>query len=141
MLEQEYADRNLPFVIRTEANEVADGNAELDQHFTFLGVVYWKKPAEFAPKLFASPIQSDPVAYAQVRVFIPRPRLVWLWVGGGGGGGSSPTPIGGVPTDIQNIGQSSPPQPGQGGAAAQWVVGREACPPTGTCSTSVGAAS
>ena len=53
----EYTDRNLPFVIRTEANEVTDANAELDQHFTFLGVAYWKKPAVFAPKVFS---QSDP---------------------------------------------------------------------------------
>ncbi len=128
LLEQEYPDSNLPFVIHAEANQIADGNAELDQHFTFLAVAYWKKTGEFAPKLFASPIASDPVAYAQVRVFIPRPRLVWAVVGGGGGGGTSPTPIGGVPTDLQSIGQATPPQPGQGGAAAQWAVGREGVP-------------
>ena len=129
LLDEEYPDRNLPFVIRTEADEVVDGNAHLEQNFTFLGVVYWKKPREFLPKVLKNPMENDAVAYAEVRLFIPRQRLVWHHIWGGGGGGSM-TPIGGVPGEFPTLPDESPPEPGVGGDAGggRWVVGREGVP-------------
>ncbi len=123
LLDEEYPNQNLPFVIRTEADEVIDGNAHLDQYFTFLGVAYWKKIPEFAPKVFYNPIDGDATAFAQVRVFIPRRRLVWLHINGGGG---STMPIGGVPGEFPTLPNEATPEPGQGGGSTgQWVVGRE----------------
>jgi hypothetical protein len=127
LLDVEYADRNLPYLIPDEAAEAVAGgagNSYLDQHFTFLGVVYWKKPAEWAPKVFQSPIDSDPVAFAEVRVFVPQPRLVWIYVAPGG---ISAMPIGGVPGEFPPLPNSTPPQPGPSGGG-YWEVGREGVP-------------
>ena len=124
LLDEEYPDRNLPFIIHTKANDLLTADARnnhLDQYFTFLGVVYWKQVPEFAPKVFFNPIDGDAMAFAQVRVFVPRRRLVWLYINGGGG---STTPIGGVPGEFPTLPNEATPEPGQG-STGQWIVGRE----------------
>lgn len=119
LLENEYPTRNLPFVIRAEADEVLDGNTHLEQYFTFLGVVYWKKVPELAAKLFRNPIESDSVAYAEVRMFIPQRRLVW-WRPLSSGH----MPIGGVPGEFPSLPDEDPTDPGQG-PGERWVVTRQ----------------
>jgi hypothetical protein len=79
LLDQEYPTANLPFLIATRQNEIFDNNAHLEQHFTFLGVVYREELPQMLPGLFRNPADSDAVAYATVRVFIPRRPLVWLY--------------------------------------------------------------
>jgi len=128
LLDEEYPNTNLPFVIRVEAGDLptADArNRHLDQYFTFVGVVYWKKVPEFSPVVFENPIDGHATAFAQARVMIPRARLVWAYHGGGGG--SSSINIGGVPTDLQNI-SSGAGQPGQASGAGYWEVARQHVP-------------
>jgi len=124
LLEEEYPTRNLPFVIRTEADEVTDGNAHLDQYFSFLGVVYWNQVPALMPRLFRNPTESDALAYAEVRVFVPRRRLVWHRITTGGG---SSTNIGGVPGEMPTLPDENPPE-GGGTSESYWVVGREWVP-------------
>ncbi len=124
LLDEEYPNANLPYQIRTEGDEVIDGNAHLDRHFTFLGVVYWRQVPAFAPRVFDNPIDGDATAFAQVHVFIPRARLVWAYRGGGGG---SEFRIGGVPTDIQSLSGDDEPS-GGGGGTGYWEVVRQNVP-------------
>ncbi len=129
----EYANTNLPLVIGTDLVTgqplLAAGQptvdyyeSQMDQYFTFLGVVSWAKPVELAPGIYQSPITSDPVAFAEVRVFVPTSRLVWVTVSGAAA--SSPSiPMGGAPGDA--LGPPSPsgvttPVPGRQGVDTQW---------------------
>jgi hypothetical protein len=77
LIEEEYPNSNLPFMIRFDENDQADPQAYLKRHFTFLGVVYWRKLPELMPGLFKNPAENDSIAYAEVHVFVPRPRLIW----------------------------------------------------------------
>jgi len=129
LLEEEYPNRNLPFVIRTVLDSTDDASAHLDRHFTFIAVVYWQQAPEFAigwpwmRGVFASPIDGDATAYAAVRVFVPRPRLIWHyrrpW--------QSRTPIGGVPGEFPDLPGAEPPGPIEG-SDGDWVISREAKP-------------
>jgi len=120
LLEVDYPDTNLPHLIRTELSEVWDGNAHLDESFSFLAVTYWEKTPELVPGLFRDPIDGCAIAYAQVRLFIPRRRLGWHWVeprqedlyfGMGGHDVVVPPPENGAPPDD--------PSPG---AAGHWEI-------------------
>jgi len=93
----EYPDRNLPFVLNSRERDWMDGNSYLDQYFTFIGVVSWGRLPELGPGIFRNPSGGAPLAFAQVRVFVPKSRLVWRQSSLGGGGGSSREPIGGLP--------------------------------------------
>ena len=120
LLDQEYPLSNLPFLIATEQDEIVDANDHLDQHFTFVGVVYRKELPQMFPGLFRNPADSDAVAYATVRVFVPRSRLVWhYW-----------TPVSplrtiggmpGYPIDLPDEGSDSDDEE----AGGRWVVGRQ----------------
>jgi hypothetical protein len=133
LLEQEYPQTNLPMVILAPPDpsgaDVSQNQPYLDQHFNFVGVAYWKKLPEVLPGLYRNPMENDAVAYAQVRVFIPRPRLIWMQAGGGGGGPGSIS-LGGCPGDIVTLPSSnSAPVPGSGGQqGATWFVGRQGVP-------------
>ncbi len=133
LLEQEYPQTNLPMVILAPPDpsgaDVSQNQPYLDQHFNFVGVAYWKKLPEVLPGLYRNPMDNDAVAYAQVRVFIPRPRLIWMQAGGGGGGPGSIS-LGGCPGDIVTLPSSnSAPVPGSGGQqGATWIVGRQGVP-------------
>ncbi|MBN2024817.1 MAG: Tad domain-containing protein [Pirellulales bacterium] len=119
LLEVEYPTTNLPHVIRTEQAEVHDGNAHLDEAFSFVAVVYWPKTPEILPGLFRDPIDGDAVAYAQARLFIPARRLVWHWAEpaappfGDMGGHEIPMP---PPEDGSDPGDEEPTEPGH------WII-------------------
>jgi len=71
-----------PFVMERLRSEI-DLNDFLERNFQFLSVVYRKHLAETGPGLFQNPLsrQSDAQTFAQVMVFVPRPRKV-LWYPG-----------------------------------------------------------
>ena len=124
LLEDEYPYANLPFMIRTEHSDVVDPNLHLDRFFTFVAVAYWKKLPEMMPGVFENPTASDSQAYAEVRLFVPRSRLVWIWHRPG----ASSQPIGGVPGDFPSMpGLDEPGSPDEYGPGA-WIVGRQSVP-------------
>ena len=96
LLNEEYPDTNLPFMIRTDQSDLAANGTDIEQHFTFLGVAYWKKPVELMPKIFTNPLLHDAVAYAEVKVFVPKGRIEW-WVP------PQYSQLGGVPGEFPDI--------------------------------------
>ncbi len=117
LLDQEYPDTNLPFVIRTRKQEVVDANSHLDRDFTFVAVVYRRRLPEMLPGLFTNPLASDATAYAQARVFVPRPRLVW-WLPP-----PSPYYVGGLPGEFPTL-PSGPDEP-QEEQPRRWSIERQ----------------
>jgi hypothetical protein len=149
LLNVEYPQNNLPFVILASNNPKdapelpylnadLNNNGHLDQYYTFVGVAYRRAVSEIMPGLFRNPMRaaraSEPyaaVAYATVRVFIPKPRLTWQV-----GGPATPPgmPAGGVPGQIPPLPPSDgggpppsdpdgplPPLPGAGATQREWV--------------------
>ncbi len=121
LLNVEYPKSNLPMVIYENPAKSADSNTELQKHYTFIGVVYWKKLPDFAPRLFDNPLEADAQAFAEVHLFIPQRRLEW--VKEGGTNNPAPVLIGGVPGEMASV-PAGPSQNGGGGGNAPWVVGR-----------------
>lgn len=108
LLNVEYPDRNLLFVIRTPIERVADRQRHLEREFTWVGIGYRPHLRQTLPGLYRNPLVADCLAYAQVAMFIPRPRLVLDQPG-------LPPPgrlYGGVPGDT-----GPPPSSGESGAA------------------------
>jgi hypothetical protein len=120
-------------IVNTAAR--ANSNAYLDQHFTLIGVAYWGRLPEFAPWVFRNPVTdaagnpADAAAFAQVRVYIPRPRLVYSWLGQPEADDS----VGGVPGEVLQTppgelpGSNEPGQPvwrirRQPGATDEWSL-------------------
>jgi hypothetical protein len=103
LLNLEYADRNLLFVIRTPIDEIADRQSHLEREFTWLGIGYRRPLRQVLPGLYRNLLAADDLAYAQVSMFIPRPRLVDYQPGlpppgglyGGVPGDSGPPPVSG----------------------------------------------
>jgi hypothetical protein len=134
----ENSEKNLPILIRTKKDDVADYNVHLDQDFTFVGVCYWRHVSEFAPEflhnfLFRNPLQSDAMTYAQVRMFVPHRKLRW-WHSvpvqtnqqiGGIPGDMMPLPPPGDGQTIETPPDPYPPDPTQ---QARWYVVREGQP-------------
>jgi hypothetical protein len=76
----ENENRNFPFQIRKmDAFEASPKkyNPALEDNYIFVGTVYWKKVPEMMPRVFRSATENDSMAYAEVHVFMPKPRLVW----------------------------------------------------------------
>ena len=105
---QRYTTQNLPMLLRDEPDDTIyqpNSNAYLDEYFTFIGVVYWGRLPEMAPLALNNPItdtdgeSADAMAFAQVRVFIPRCRLMY-WLDNPTGRNES---IDGVPGEIVQI--------------------------------------
>lgn len=115
LLNEEYPDRNLPFMIRTEEREVLDipsaQNALLDSDFTFIAVAYSQHLPSMAPQVFPQPIQGGALAFAQVRLFVPWRRLVY-WDLTEGGSTDPATPF-------------DPPPGSTPGRIVGWTVRRE----------------
>ncbi|MBI1900007.1 MAG: Tad domain-containing protein [Planctomycetia bacterium] len=113
LLNDEYPDRNLPFVIRTEVEEIGDVNEHLEMDFMFVGVVYSDDVPEMLPGLFRDPMQHHTQTHAQILLFVPQARLVKGVQVETQGGGS----IGGVPMDTIDFNldgtQQPAPQPGE----------------------------
>ena len=98
----EYPTTNLPFLIRQEADEVTDSTEHLAEHFTYLAVVYRNRVSDISPIFFRNPASGDDVAFAEVRVYVPKRRLVWETVTESYTS-STNISIGGVPGDFQTI--------------------------------------
>lgn len=125
LLNEEYPESNLPHQIRSGPPSRTDlpACAEfLDNEYTFAGVTYWKEMKASSPKLFKNPTESDSTAFAQVRIFIPRPRLQWAYVGASG---NAAIPIGGAPTDTFDPVSFDNQNPDGTG---HWIVCREGVP-------------
>jgi len=122
LLEVEYPQSNLPMLIGSEPLEAPDPAAALAEDYTFVAVAYWKKRPVALARVFDSPVEGDQTAFAQVRLFVPRSRLVWIWHRPNW----SPTPIGGVPGEFRTLpGETDPGGPrGEG----RWIVGRQGVP-------------
>ena len=131
LLEDEYPQTNLPMLIQTPPDptgvDLDQNKPYLEQHFSFVGVAYWKKLPEMLPGLYRNPMDNDAVAYAQVRIFIPRPRLIWMQAGGSSG--PSTISLGGCPGGIITLPSDNSPVPGSGSQqGATWFVGRQGVP-------------
>ena len=72
-------NRNLPHMIRAEREDVINDNQHLSDYFTFIAVAYREKLPQRLPGLFANPIEGDALAFAEVRVFVPKRRIAWRW--------------------------------------------------------------
>lgn len=55
----------------------------INQYFMFAGIVANPKISELSPRLFVNPFSSQTQAFAQVMIFIPRPRTVYGSENGG----------------------------------------------------------
>ncbi len=73
----EYPDRNLPMQLRASHLQQISPSEYIDQEFMFVGVSYWNSMPERLPGLFQNPHDSDDVTFTQIRLFIPRNRLVY----------------------------------------------------------------
>ncbi len=125
LLNEEYPSTNMPMVIRTPRRDIADGTSHLAEEFTFLSVVYWGALPETFPGVFRNPLDHDGLAYAEVRMFLPKRRLVWLrhWP-------SAISPIGGVPGEFPELPDADEPDEPADGSEGHWYVGREPHIPT-----------
>jgi len=136
LLEEEYPRSNLPHVLAREWTdprffdldwvELPEIRDHLERHFTFLGVVYWHREPDFFPVLFRNPTDCDAVAYAEVRVFIPHPRLEYQRIDPHGGPGD--IDLGGIPGDFPTLPPDTPAVPPDPNQPAVWTVGRQPVP-------------
>jgi hypothetical protein len=127
LLNVEYPKNNLPMQIRDNPADSASASLELQNHYTFISVVYWKKLPEMMPGLFRNPLEADSQAFAEVHLFIPRARLGWVHEVPGSASNSSPQ--GGVPGEVAYFGTGGAAQGGGSTGAGHWVVGRVGGPP------------
>jgi len=126
LLNDEYPTSNLPMMIHDDPNSQSNPTTELQQHYTFIAVVYWKKLPEMAPGLFHNPLEPDAQAFAEVHLFLPRDRLAWVQENVSSSG-PSVTLQGAVPGQIAYIGASQGGGAGGGSGssgAEEWTVGR-----------------
>jgi len=73
----EYPDSNLLFQIRASSLQTLFPNEYIEREYSFVGVGYWNSMPERLPGLFNNPMDADDVTYAQVRLYIPRNRLIY----------------------------------------------------------------
>lgn len=76
LLNDEYPNRNLLFVIRTPREYMFDRQGLLEREFNWLGIAYRTHLRQTLPGLYRNRMAADDQAYAQIAMFIPRPRLV-----------------------------------------------------------------
>jgi hypothetical protein len=118
LLNEEYPDSNLPYILRMPRQTSAQGvswealrqsgggssvKGDFERDFMFVGVAYRRKFQETFPGLFKYPLAADPQAFAQVHLFIPLARLRYSPggmgdpadqnIGGGGFGVDTPVPM------------------------------------------------
>ncbi|HVA48563.1 MAG TPA: pilus assembly protein TadG-related protein [Pirellulales bacterium] len=108
LLDVENTAQNMLFVIRTPVESIADRQSHLEREFTWVGIGYRPQLRQTLPGLYRNPLVADDMAYAQVTMFIPRPRLVQYEPGLPPPGGL----YGGVPGDT-----GPPPAPGEAASA------------------------
>ncbi len=128
LLNVEYPQTNLPMLIRDNPADATNPTAELQSHYTFISVAYWKKLPEMLPGLFRNPLEADSQAFAEVHLFVPRARLGWIHETPNTA--SSPSLQGAVPGEVAYVGsdggaaQSGGGQSGGTSDTGRWVVGR-----------------
>ncbi len=103
LLEVEYPHSNLLHVIRTNPGSLLNTNAALERDFTFIGVAYSPKAPETLPGLFKNPLASDSQAFAQLMLFVPRPKLRKGWRNPNAPQGTNLPNYGGVPGHLIDL--------------------------------------
>ena len=73
---EENLNRNLPFQLRRLDSQFSP-NQSIENDTMFVGMMYWGEMPERLPGLFENPMDADDVAFSQIRLFLPRPRLVF----------------------------------------------------------------
>lgn len=115
LLNIEYPQSNLPYQIRTKLQDITDSTQHLELDFTFVGVVYRETLSDKIPRVFRNPIAFDSQAYAEIRMFVPRRRLIRVRPGTSEAGTSPIGGIPGTPTSFQSrpqpTDQTEPPDP------------------------------
>jgi len=126
LLEEEYPDTNLPFVIRDALRDIHNVNAHLERDFMFVGTVYRKKPENYMPGVFRNTVAADNEAYAQLMLFVPRRRLVW-WNNNRHSPVGEAVDKGGVPGHVTELPRppGDDPEPPGGGQSGEWYVTRQ----------------
>ncbi len=76
LLEEEYPDSNLPYVIRYDEKQMDDIQQNLESDYTFVGVVYREKISNRIPGIFSNPVVADTQAFCETRMFVPTRRLL-----------------------------------------------------------------
>ena len=76
LLNDEYPNRNLLFVIRTPREMIADRQGLLEREFHWLGIAYRSHMRASLPGLYRNRMIADDQAFAEIAMFIPRPRLL-----------------------------------------------------------------
>jgi hypothetical protein len=78
----EYPTTNVPFMLRSDIDEVSsqsDLNRVLEKDYTFVGVAYRKHVDEMAPRMYTNPSDqtADAMTFSQITLFIPRSRYLF----------------------------------------------------------------
>lgn len=73
----EYPDSNLLFQLRESDLRQIARNEYIEQEYLFVGVGYWQSMPERLPGLFRNPMDADDITFAQIRLFVPRNRLIF----------------------------------------------------------------
>lgn len=124
LLNVEYPDSNLPFQIRTRRDEIFDETQHLEADFTFVAVTYRRQLSDRLPRIFRNPVGTDAQAYAQVRIYVPRRRLVLAR----GDSNERASPRGGIPGESIPLPSDRPvPQP-SAEEEPFWVTVRQSHP-------------
>jgi hypothetical protein len=76
-LMEEYPRSNLLFQLRQSPDMTLNLNAYIERETMFIGVSYWNSMPERLPGLFGNPMDADDQAYTQIRLFMPRGRLIY----------------------------------------------------------------
>ena len=73
----EHPDSNLPFQLKPIHQDDPDVNPRIEDDTMFVGVMYWDQMPERLPGLFENPMDADDVTFSQIRLFVPRDKIVW----------------------------------------------------------------
>jgi hypothetical protein len=103
LLNVEYRETNLPFVIRDTPEHIHAPNPHLLRDFMFVGVVYRQQISDRIPGVFGNPIPTDTQAYAQIMIYVPRRRLIRLWLEEEAEADDSEQNQGGVPGETVSL--------------------------------------
>ncbi len=110
-------DRGFEFVNNRVRSSFSTVDDYIERDFNFVGVVSRRQLAEMGPGLFKNPIEqrSDAHTFAQVSIFIPRPRYYLWYVGRGQSGqaGAESFDLGGTFGFDSEL--NTPARPGQSG--------------------------
>jgi len=72
-----YPFSNLLFQLRDDPEMVLNPNGYIERELMFVSVSSWDSMPERLPGLFANPLDADDLAYTQIRLFLPRGRLLY----------------------------------------------------------------